>query len=141
MKRFVAGIIAAAVLLSTAQTAMAQAKTISSEMRTETGTVEAIEAATSTPTAWKRSCESTSLDFPSTRDQLLRADSDDPLLHPDFRTRYGIAGVTVGILPNMYAYAEARLFDDSVSAQGEEGFDVLAIGVHYGFTLKGFHRR
>ena len=41
----------------------------------------------------------------------------------------------------MYAYAEARLFDDSVGAQGEEGFDVLAIGVHYGFSLKGFHRR
>ena len=38
-------------------------------------------------------------------------------------------------------YAEARLFDDSVGAQGEEGFDVLAIGVHYGFSLKGFHRR
>ena len=68
-------------------------------------------------------------------------DSIDPLLHPDFRTRYGIAGVNVGIMRNMYAYAEARLFDDSVGAQGEEGFDVLAIGVHYGFTLKGFHRR
>ena len=39
------------------------------------------------------------------------------------------------------AYAEARLFDDSVGPQGEEGFDVLAIGVHYGFSLKGFHRR
>ncbi len=69
------------------------------------------------------------------------SDSSDPLLHPDFRTRYGIAGVNVGIMRNMYAYAEARLFDDSVGAQGEEGFDVLAIGVHYGFSLKGFHRR
>jgi hypothetical protein len=39
------------------------------------------------------------------------------------------------------AYAEARLFDDSVGPQGEEGFDVLAVGVHYGFSLKGFHRR
>ena len=63
------------------------------------------------------------------------------LLDPDFRTRYGIAGVNVGIMRNMYAYAEARVFDDSVGAQGEEGFDVLAIGVHYGFTMKGFHRR
>ncbi len=68
-------------------------------------------------------------------------ESDDPLLHPDFRTRYGIAGVKVGIMRNMYASAEARLFDDSLGAQGEEGFDVLAIRVHYGFTLKGFHRR
>ena len=38
----------------------------------------------------------------------------------------------------MYAYAEARVFDDSVGPQGEEGFDVLAIGVHYGASLKGF---
>ena len=44
MKRIVVGIIAAAVLVSMARTAMAQAKTVSSEMRTETGTVEAIEA-------------------------------------------------------------------------------------------------
>ena len=53
MKRFVVGIIAAAVLVSTARTAMAQAKTITSEMRTETGTVEAIEAATRTVTLKK----------------------------------------------------------------------------------------
>ena len=46
MKRLVVGIIAAAVLVSMARTAMAQAKTVSSEMRTETGTVEAIEAST-----------------------------------------------------------------------------------------------
>jgi predicted porin len=70
-----------------------------------------------------------------------RPDSADPLLDPDFRTRYVIAGTTLGILPNMYAYAEARLFNDSVDPQGVEGFDVLAIGVHYGFTVKGFHRR
>jgi predicted porin len=70
-----------------------------------------------------------------------RPDSDDPLLDPDFRTKYGIGGLQVGIMPNMYAYAEARLFDDSVGAQGEEGFDAFAIGVHYGFSVKGFHRR
>ena len=53
MKRFVVGIIAAAVLVSTARTAMAQAKTVSSEMRTETGIVEAIDAATRTVTLKK----------------------------------------------------------------------------------------
>ena len=52
-----------------------------------------------------------------------------------------VAAFAAAIMRNMYAYAEARLFDDSVGAQGEEGFDVLAIGVHYGFSLKGFHRR
>jgi siroheme synthase len=46
MKRFVVGIIAAAVLVSMARTAMAQAKTISSEMRVETGIIEAIDAST-----------------------------------------------------------------------------------------------
>ena len=46
MKRLVVGIIATAILVSVPNTALAQSKTITSEMRTETGTVEAIEAAT-----------------------------------------------------------------------------------------------
>ena len=46
MKRYVVGIIAAAVLVSMAGTAMAQARTVKAEMRTETATVEAIEAGT-----------------------------------------------------------------------------------------------
>ena len=46
MKRFVVGIIAAAVLVSTARIAMAQAKTVRSEMRTETAVVESIDATT-----------------------------------------------------------------------------------------------
>jgi Cu/Ag efflux protein CusF len=46
MKRLVVGIIAAAVLVSLARTATAQSKTVASEMKVETGTVEAIDAAT-----------------------------------------------------------------------------------------------
>ncbi len=53
MKRFVVGIIAAAVLVSVARTAMGQAKTVKSEMRTETATVEAIDAASRTVTLRK----------------------------------------------------------------------------------------
>jgi hypothetical protein len=53
MKRLVVGIIAAAVLVSMAGMAMAQSKTIRSEMRTETATVEAIEASTRTITLKK----------------------------------------------------------------------------------------
>jgi Cu/Ag efflux protein CusF len=53
MKRSVVGSIAAAVLLSTASMALAQARTISAEMRTETGIVEAIDAATRTVTLKK----------------------------------------------------------------------------------------
>src|SRR6476661_6974521 len=44
MKRLVVGIMAAAFLVLMAHTAMAQAKTVRSEMRTETGTVESIDA-------------------------------------------------------------------------------------------------
>ena len=65
----------------------------------------------------------------------------DPVLNPDFRTRYAIGGINAGIMSNMYAYIEARFLDDSISASGEKGFDAIAIGVHYGFSLKGFHRR
>jgi len=36
---------------------------------------------------------------------------------------------------------EPRVFDAGVGTQGEEGIDVLAIGVHYGFSFKLFHRR
>lgn len=43
MKRLIAGTIAAAVLLPMARPAMAQTKTVTTEMRTETGTVEAID--------------------------------------------------------------------------------------------------
>jgi hypothetical protein len=53
MKRFVVGMIAAAVLVSMVGTAMAQSKTVRSEMRTETGTVEAVDAATRTITLKK----------------------------------------------------------------------------------------
>jgi hypothetical protein len=53
MKRFVVGIIAVAVLVSGARAAMAQVKTVRSEMRTETATVEAIEASTRTVTLKK----------------------------------------------------------------------------------------
>ena len=46
MKRLVVGMVAAAVLVETARTAMAQAKTVRSEMKTETGVVESIDTAT-----------------------------------------------------------------------------------------------
>ena len=46
MKRFTVGIIAAAVLLTMARPAMSQSKTVSSQMKVETGVVEAIDAAT-----------------------------------------------------------------------------------------------
>ena len=53
MKRSVVGLIAAAVLVPMAQLAMAQARTVRSEMRTETGIIEAIEAGSRTITLKK----------------------------------------------------------------------------------------
>ena len=53
MKRFVVGTMAAVVLASSAQVAMAQSKTVRSEMRTETAIVEAIEASSRTLTLKK----------------------------------------------------------------------------------------
>jgi len=66
---------------------------------------------------------------------------DPRLINPEFQTKYGIVGALIGSMPNLYAFAEAPVFDDSVGAQGDEGVDVLAIGVHYGFSCKLFHRR
>jgi hypothetical protein len=53
MKRIVVPIMAAAALVAIATTASAQTKTIRSEMRTETGTVEAVEVASRTFTIKK----------------------------------------------------------------------------------------
>jgi hypothetical protein len=53
MKRLVVGLIAAAGLVAMAHPAVAQSKTVSSEMRTETGTIEAIDAASRTLTIKK----------------------------------------------------------------------------------------
>jgi len=53
MKRLAARMLAALALVSSAHMAMAQSKTVSSEMRTETATVEAIEASTRTLTLKK----------------------------------------------------------------------------------------
>ena len=53
MKRFVVRIMAAAALMSMAQMAMAQSKTVTSQMRTETAVVEAIDAPTRTVTLKK----------------------------------------------------------------------------------------
>jgi hypothetical protein len=53
MKRFVVGLVTAAGLVAMAHTVMAQSKTVRSEMRTETGTIEAIEASSRTVTIKK----------------------------------------------------------------------------------------
>ena len=53
MKRFVVGLVAAAGLVAIGHTALAQSKAVRSEMKTETGTIEAIEASSRTVTLKK----------------------------------------------------------------------------------------
>lgn len=53
MKTFVVGLVAAAGLVAMAHPVMAQSKTVRSEMRTETGIIEAIEASSRTLTLKK----------------------------------------------------------------------------------------
>jgi hypothetical protein len=72
---------------------------------------------------------------------VYRPDVVDPLLHPDFGTRYGIVGLEAGLGSSAYAYVEAKLADDSVGPQGQEGFNALTFGVHYSFNFREWHRR
>jgi hypothetical protein len=53
MKRFVVGLVAAGGLVAMAHAVIAQSKTVTSEMRTETGIIEAIEASSRTLTLKK----------------------------------------------------------------------------------------
>ena len=53
MKRVIVSIMTAAVLVATARTAMAQATSVTPQMKTETATIEAIEASTRTVTLKK----------------------------------------------------------------------------------------
>ena len=58
MKRFVVGIVGAVALVSSAHMAMAQSKTVTSEMRTETATIEAIDASNRTSRSRNRTVPS-----------------------------------------------------------------------------------
>ena len=66
-------------------------------------------------------------------------DHDDSRIDPDFRVRYFILGGEASLKKNAYAYAEWRIDDDSLNAQGNEGFSVFTIGLRYGFAVKGLH--
>jgi hypothetical protein len=69
---------------------------------------------------------------------VYRPDVEDPLLDPDYGVRYAIAGAEIGLGANMYAYLESRVFDDSIGPQGEDGFNAVTIGVHFGFSFSGW---
>lgn len=60
---------------------------------------------------------------------------------PVHRCRNRVRGAEIGRGANMYAYLESRVFDDSIGPQGEDGFNAVTIGVHYGFSFSGWHRQ
>ena len=62
----------------------------------------------------------------------------DPLINPDFRTRYGILGAEWHFSKSGYAFLETRL-GDSVDALGMDVSDAATIGFRYDFSLRTPH--
>jgi predicted porin len=59
----------------------------------------------------------------------------NPLLNPDFKTRYFILGGEYFLAENAKIYSESRIDDGSVTATGDKGYDVFTIGFRYDFSL------
>jgi predicted porin len=64
----------------------------------------------------------------------------DPLLSPDFRTRYFILGGEWFIAKNGKVYSESRIDVDSVQADGKPGYSVFTIGFRYDFSWRTSHQ-
>jgi predicted porin len=63
----------------------------------------------------------------------------DPLLNPDFRTRYFILGAEWFFAKNGKVYSESKLDDNSVTATGVKGYSVFTIGFRYDFSFRISH--
>ncbi len=64
----------------------------------------------------------------------------DPLLNPNFRTRYFILGAEWFFAENGKIYTESKIDLDSVSATGEPGYSVFTIGFRYDFSWRASHQ-
>ncbi|HYI97275.1 MAG TPA: DUF3011 domain-containing protein [Bryobacteraceae bacterium] len=64
----------------------------------------------------------------------------DPLLDPNFRTRYFIFGGEWFFARNGKIYSESKIDFDSVTAAGESGYSVFTIGFRYDFTWRTSHQ-
>jgi len=64
----------------------------------------------------------------------------DPLMNPDFRTRYFILGAEWFFAKNGKVYSESKIDSDSVTAAGEKGYHVFTVGFRYDFSLKTSHQ-
>ena len=64
----------------------------------------------------------------------------DRLLNPDFRTRYFILGAEWFFAKNGKMYSESKIDLDSVTADGEPGYNVFTIGFRYDFSWRTSHQ-
>jgi hypothetical protein len=62
----------------------------------------------------------------------------NPLINPNFKTRYGILGAEWHFSKSGYAFLETRL-GDSVDATGMDVSDAAAIGFRYDFSWRTPH--
>lgn len=65
---------------------------------------------------------------------------NNPLLDPNFRTRYFIIGGEWFVARNAKIYTESRSDIDSVTATGASGFSVFTIGFRYDFSWRTSHQ-
>jgi hypothetical protein len=67
-------------------------------------------------------------------------DGQDPVLNPDFRTRYLILGAEWFLARTAKIYTESKIDIDSVGPMGESGFSVFTIGFRYDFSWRISHQ-
>ncbi len=65
----------------------------------------------------------------------------DPLLSPDFRTRYLILGAEWFFAKSGKIYSESKIDLDSVTATGAPGYSVFTIGFRYDFSWRTSHQQ
>jgi predicted porin len=63
----------------------------------------------------------------------------DPLLNPNFRTRYFIVGAEWFFAKNGKIYTESKLDNNSVTATGVPGYSVFTVGFRYDFSARFNH--
>jgi hypothetical protein len=62
----------------------------------------------------------------------------NPLISPNFKTRYAILGAEWHISPSGFAFFESKL-GDTTDALGKGGYNAAALGFRYDFSLKTLH--
>jgi predicted porin len=67
-------------------------------------------------------------------------DVKDPLLNPDFKTKYLILGGEWFVARTAKVYTESKVDLDSVTATGDSGYNVFTVGFRYDFSWRTSHK-